>query len=168
MNIQDLSWFVFSGGNTYGKRTQNSNINEQSPRNLPDTTSNQDWNGWCSSIERHDIACATAECLDKGYRQCIHVEIGRYGLKRLLIEVGTSEYFLSLACRRAGLGRDCQKRLLTVLGTSQYLVIRILESCLNWKAWSKTIINRTWYISIHSYRWPADMFELKEIVRGAY
>ena len=135
-----------------GKEPKTAILTSNHQETCVDITSNQDWNGWCSSIERHDIACATAASLDKEYRQCIRVEIGRYGLKRLLIGVGTSEYFLSLACRRAGLGRDCQKRLLTVLGTSQYFLIRILESCLNWKAWSKTIINRTWYISIHSYR----------------
>ena len=102
--------------------------------------------------ERLLIVLGTSQyfhCLILG---CRHVEIGGYGQKRLLIVVGTSEYFLSLACRHAGLRRDCQKRLLIVLGTSQYFLIRILESCLNWKAWSKTIMNRTWYISIHSYR----------------
>ena len=40
---------------------------------------------------------------------------------------------LSLAYRHAALGRDCQKRLLISLGTSQYFLIRILELCLTWK-----------------------------------
>ena len=56
-------------------------------------------------------------------------EIGRYWQERVLIVIGTSQYFLSLALRHVELGRDCQKRLLIVLGTSQYVLIRILESC---------------------------------------
>ena len=36
--------------------------------------------------------------------------------------------------RHAALGRDCQKRLLIALGTFQYFLIRILELCLTWKA----------------------------------
>ena len=49
---------------------------------------------------------------------CIHVGRGRYGQEKLLIVLGTSQYFLSLACRHVGLGRDGQKRLLIVFGTS--------------------------------------------------
>ena len=47
----------------------------------------------------------------------------RYGQEKLLIVRGTSQYFLSLACRHVGLGRDGQKRLLIVFGTSALFFI---------------------------------------------
>ena len=69
---------------------------------------------------------------------CRHVKIGRYGQERLLIVLGTSQYFLipnvhtrcthlntflSLACGYVELEMYDQERLLIVPGTSQCFLI---------------------------------------------
>ena len=64
---------------------------------------------------------------------CRHVEIGRYGQKRLLMVLGTDlNTFLSLPFRHAGRGRYGQERLSMVLGASLLFLIYSLQTGWNW------------------------------------
>ena len=59
--------------------------------------------------------------------------------------------FKSLACRPVEIGIYGQERLLIVLGTPQYFLIHNLHTRSNCKAWARKLINRTWHISVLSY-----------------
>ena len=58
---------------------------------------------------------------------CIHIVIGRYCQKSLLIiALGKSQYFIIPSLKTSWFGWDCQKRLIIELGTSQYFLIPCL------------------------------------------
>lgn len=99
---------------------------------------------------------------------CEHVEIRRHGQERLLIVLGTSQFFhclILIGCRHVEIGRYGQKRLLIVVGTSGYF---LSLACRTWQRLSKKIIDYTWHITILPYPYPGVMFKLEGMVKNYY